>query len=583
MKNIFELFGKVLISSEAIRTSANLDLVKYGVVTDFLLTEEQEQFLKTVNTSEQISTLFSVKERKNGPPEDLITKQLLHYIEVYGLGSPGLFNLEVKGKKLEVPILYVAGITQEQLEAEAINLAYSNAPLKDASLLRDIIRENCITLDINKVQNNELKVLLFRPETDVFESADDLVRYFIFDLLDTTLLIKDEKTISGLKQRNNKVNKRLLEKHADVLAKSFNRFKPLILALKNKNTAKIINKISKMSKSAHVPLKQSFTKTFIADAYRNHETYEWNLLERVSMRDLFKFLNLLKIRKEKIENDVYLIRNGKIHVKPRKQIYNVDIIETIEENILREISIRLTHLKNKNILLDDKIDFGLPISRKQTVGDFPFGSRVSVSGNRISFGIHWKNSGGATDLDLSCIDLDGKRVGWGSYRGYGDDENGILFSGDVVSAPGDGAMEFFTSGPEHLYALYMNVFSGNENSDYRIIVGREGKNQWIKDIVFAQDMTTKSRSSFLGIVNGNDFIVYDASSGDNSVSFRYNPNILKRAAIGTWTIKELFDRIGINYEVDKSDNLVYDYHITSDRMTFTDLERLFEDTNEKTV
>lgn len=564
--NILELTGKMVARYNG--RAINLDYIDYGVVLDFVPTAEQIEVLKCANPDRVTRTLFSVKERRKLDVEALVAKQILHYIEVYGLDTPGLFNLEVEGNDAKVPMKFISGMTEAELGVEVLRLAYSNAPLKSASLVRAVITENFIRVDFERVANNELRIQLFRPERDTFRDGADFVRWVIYSTLGVSLVIKNKKTIASLKTKAD-VSADLLERHKLPLAQVFNRMKPLILAMKNPSNAKVVNEISRLSKTNHKPLRQSFAKTFIADAYRDPFAFNYDLLVGASTRDLIKFLNLIKVRFAELDADVFLIRNGKMHVEPRVEQYDRSKLEYVERKVLEEMKRRLQHLVGKTIALPSNVDYGLPVSRKQTVGEMPFGTKVKVDDKRLSAGIYWENAWGARDLDLSCIMLDGSRSGWGDRYAYED--NGVWFSGDVTDAS-KGAMEFFTSKNE-TYALYLNVFSGNEESDFELIVGRGSKKHWVDDVIFRQRLTTKDRQTFLGVVKDREFIVYDGSTGSSGASFGVRPELLKRAVIGMWTIKELFDAVGIKY-VDNDGESVYDYTVNTENMTFSLLEDL---------
>ena len=118
----------------------NLSNVEYGFVTDFEPTTEQVKVLKSIFKPLPIVTLFSVEERKNSSPEELICKQILHYIETYGLESSGLFNLEVTKGKI-ISIAYIRACTIAQLSAKVTALIESNRPIKDVKPVVDVIRE----------------------------------------------------------------------------------------------------------------------------------------------------------------------------------------------------------------------------------------------------------------------------------------------------------------------------------------------------------------------------------------------------------------------------------------------------------
>ena len=68
-------------------------------------------------------------------------------------------------------------------------------------------------------------------------------------------------------------------------------------------------------------------------------------------------------------------------------------------------------LNGKSFYLPSDVKYALPTSEKMFVGNIPTGTKFL--GDNLAVGIYWENEWGATDLDLSAINIDGK-VGWNS-------------------------------------------------------------------------------------------------------------------------------------------------------------------------
>jgi hypothetical protein len=213
----------------------------------------------------------------------------------------------------------------------------------------------------------------------------------------------------------------------------------------------------------------------------------------------------------------------------------------------------------------------MPISRKQTVGQLPYGSTVTVDGN-ISSGVYWKNEWGASDLDLSTIDLSGQRVGWGDLSGYTHSD--IKFSGDVTYAE-NGGTEFMTSNKSS-YGLFLNVFNGSSNSSYELVVGQQqGKSKsWVDTPIVREKTTLSSRSNVIGFVKGNQYIAFNGRIGSSHISGgSKDAAIISRGLSKMWTVKELFNQFGIEYdEVQQHDS--YDHDLTYSSFSFEKLEKL---------
>ena len=285
-RNILKLF-KVMVADVSTLDTSN---VSGGFVTNFTPTPLQLKTLREEFKPLDVVTLFTVEERETASLSYLLTKQVLHYIEVYGLDAPGLFNLEQKNGTVAT-LAYVRGVSKQELGDLVRSLLYANAPVKDATDLKAIIETYGIQFDVPKIRNNEMRVLLFRLGTDVFDNGDDAVRYMCYVATESALLIKSKEVIEAIEKCGSVFNTPFFNAHATVLAKVFHRHKNLILAAKTAENRHAINKISRLAKTLHVPVYESLSKRFVAEAYAGRVGA--SVLHGMSVRDKLKFLNLL--------------------------------------------------------------------------------------------------------------------------------------------------------------------------------------------------------------------------------------------------------------------------------------------------
>lgn len=566
--NVLKLFNALVVSSNTSVGKLDTSLVeKYGVVTDFAVDANQKAALAAQFQPLPIRTLFGRVERDTASIFALITKQILHYVEVYGLNRPGLFDLEVEEGKI-VSLRYVRGITSEQLADQVRELLYTNAPIKDADQLKQIIKDFSVDYDINRVANNELRVALFDVAKHTFTSGDDAVRYLVMNATGKTLLIKSKQVIEDVKK--SLVGAAFFEKHEKPLAQVFNRHKAIILAAKNRSNRSAINRITRLSKTQHVPVHEPIGKRFVALALRGRA--DASALKKVSIRDKFKMLNLIEYKLMGHDTDAFVVRNGKVHLESGRAVYDQVGLKSVRGMILFSLEEDLAHLEGKRILLDASVDYGLPVSRKQALGNLPYGTCITVTGGRISSGVYWHDDWGARDLDLSTIDRNGHRTGWGAWSGYSK-TNPVTFSGDVTSAY-KGAMEFMTStGVE--YGLFVNIFSGNQGAGFELVVGRDGKDRWIDDVLIREKSQLDSRGNVIGFVNDNKFVVYQGRLNDNRWSVDNKSSaIVARGTSKFWTVSQLFDSLGISYDLDRADAVEYDHDMTYAGFSYDKLEDL---------
>lgn len=567
-REVLDLF-KVMVTPSK-EPKIQMDMIDYGVVTDFVPTREQSYILMEYFKPLPITTLFTREERDNADPIELITIQLLHYLEVYGLNSPGLFNLEMTSGSI-VTMNYVRGVTVEELGDMVRKLLYTNAPVKDSENLVKIISHYNISYEINNVANNELRVLLFNPKKDTFALGDDVVRYVCWLATNSALLIKSKEVIQSVNAISVNISEDFLTRHETQLAKVFNRHKRLIMALKNPSTRTVINRISRYSKVLHQPIKTHISKEFINYALKGTINVE-SVLSKLGVRDKFKYLNLLAYKRKKSSNDIFVIRNGKAHFEPNRKVWDDQDIDRVEKAVIASLKKDLEFLNKTKILLDEKVHYGLPISRKQTIGNLPFGTVVHVNGP-ISSGMYWENSWGANDLDLSTINENGDRIGWGMYSGY-DNKNPVIFSGDITSAP-RGAMEFMTSTGQH-YGLFVNIYSGLIGAGMELVVGEASDDEWITDVVIREKHALKSTGNIIGFVQGDKYVVFAGRLGGGRYS---SGNAKSKAAVAygmadRWTLNRLFDELGIKYHTKPEKDVYYDHDLSYTNMSYDKLESL---------
>lgn len=570
---ILKLFKSVVITPEQFKAEPHFFVdPRHGYATNFYPNMEQQAALQAFFNPLPLTTLFTVEERRIKSPVELIRKQVLDYLATYGLNTPGIFNLEVTTGTI-ITFNFVNGISVEQLRIKLKQLLVTNAPVKDAPALAAIVKHYNVEFDINEVVNNELRVILFDANKDTFTSGDDAVRYICFKASGNSLLIKSPEVINSVKALAYTFEPEFLERHKTVLAQVFNRHKRIIMSLKTDNKRSVINAISRLSKKAHVPVHEGFSKRFISAAL-NGNVAAYTALDKISIRDHFKYLNILEHKLRQSSEDVFVIRNGKSHLESNRPVYSRAQIEDVQNKVIESLRKHLGHLQGRNILLDPNVNYGLPISRKQALGNLPFGTKITVNSGEISTGIYWENAWGATDLDLSAIDVDGGRVGWGYYSGYADRD--IIFSGDITYAP-NGAMEFLTSRTNYdvPYGLLVNAYSGVATAGLELVIGKKTDDQWIENPIVREKHNMPGRGSILGFVKDGAFVVYAPAVSASHVSSSKNRPIVQRGVTPFWTIRDVFDKIGLRYDLNRVEGKNYHYDLSYSNFSLDKLEELF--------
>lgn len=572
MRAVFDYFRVILIADDQAADVLDTRYLDRGIILNFAPNRLQQTLIESFIADSKIRTLFSAEEAAEGSLYDKITKQLHHYVATYWFDSPeAVMNIEGRAEPLS--LMTIRGVTRAGLQALVDNILYVNRPAKDTQDLVKVMAECGLSYRLNEVKNNELRIQLFDDASDAFDSGDDAVRYIVLKCTKQPLLIKSTEVVSKVQEESNAISAAFLNRHLVPLSHCFNRHKRIIVALKVGSASAAVhaavNHVTRLSKKLHQPIGMPKNKTFINDALRGFGLYDQRELDQFQLRDLFRYLNLLSFKKLGLGDDVFIIRNGKTWAEADRPTHNVALLDEIENLVLSTIRARVAHaLEGKTIALPRNIDYGLPTTRKQTVGQLPFGTKITVEG-AISSGIYWKNEWGASDLDLSAVDGNGSRVGWGQLSGY-DAHNSIAFSGDIVGAP-NGAMEFLTSS-DPSYGLFVNIYSGNVGCEGELLVGLRSSEKWIEKAEVREKFKLGSRSNLIGFVDGRTFTVFLGRLGQRRASFDVNTLVIKKGKSYAWTVKKLMGYCGLPWREAAIDA---DHDLSYSGFTFDKLEALF--------
>lgn len=570
-KLLLDNFKCMLVANKTPKV-LNYQFMTKGILLNFVPLQTQVEAIKQYIRDANVSTMFSVDEVNNLSTDEKILKQLNHYALQFGTNYAFDVMRATDTGSNAVTITLIRGVTSKELQLLIDDSLYSNRPVKDSKAIVTIIKHYGLVYRISDIKNNELRVALFDVNKDKFTNGDDAVRYLVNVCGESDLLIKSKDVVAKVQANASKVSVKFIENHASVLSEVFNRHKRIIMAVKlgNKALRSVINRISRHSKQTHKPIAMAKSKTFVADALKV-KTYNYRNLDKFSLRDKLKILNLLEFKTKRLTSDIFVIRNGRTHLAEDRPVYEVAQIKSVIEQVLRSIEKDLAHLKGKTIVLPKEIDYGLSISRKQSVGNLPFGTKVYTEGREISAGVYWRNDWGARDIDLSAIDNEGNRTGWGSRYGYGrGGSTGVQFSGDIVNAP-DGAMEFLTSHSEH-YGLFANIFSGEPGAKIQVLVGTKQREQWIENTVIREELSLKSRGNIVGFVQGKTFTVFYGRMNESHVSNGRNKVMIQKALSMKWTVRTLLDHFGIAH-VEQAKKA--DFDLSYAGFTYDKLEALF--------
>lgn len=522
-------------------------LLKATVPRGFIFSPEvisnysEQELLKIAKdigrTPAQLNSSFhkSWKKVKEADIAQLVLEQVIHYFTTYGFESLGIYDKDsvyIPNEQLEVPnvkldsmnLVVIKGYTKEELKKKVLKILSFAVALKEDTL--NYIVEICIFVrmsfeDLKIVKNKEVRIKLYDYLDVLPKDPLEFLRFLLYRTINETLLIKNKEIIEKIAVGDELSALMLFTKYKERyglrnLAKIFNRFKPLFLAFKSDSSYQInsiINKISKLSKKYHEPMKVDYLNE-ITSMIKKRESISLDRLEvELGSVNTFRKIRLayaLKYRTKDVSSILYRIRNGKswaaeINYDKYIRTKSDEVLEVVFRCIVDDIN---KHVRHKKIYLPMNIEYALPATEKQFTGNLPSGTYVTMNQNMV-FGVHWFNHKERVDLDLSLITNEGK-YGWdGEYR---SGSRGILFSGDVTDAPRpEGGSELFyiqTGFLESPAILMVNYYNYSpEEVPFEIIAAKHHPQNFDKnyvvdpnDIVCSTESKIDSKQKILGIV-----------------------------------------------------------------------------------
>ena len=528
----------------------------------------------------------SLKKVVSSSLEKLIIEQIVHYFTTYGYESLEITDGDVyiPSEMLDVPDLNdgykfvsIRKISSEELKKKLWNLCESGIALsrdtlenmEELSSYMDIDKKN-----LEKIRNKEFKARMYDKLSIVPEDPVEFLRYLLYILTGSSLLIKDYDTMNSLVSCDKVKANILINRYKKIyglerLSEIFNRFKPLFLSLKTnlsdlgqfylsddeneskydedcKEVNSLINKISHLSKKYHKPFSKNDLDMFYEWVMVNNNKKDFKaiLKKKIEKAGVFRAIRLINY----INSDssrVYKIRNGKVWVckKEKEKSISKEVLSILEGYV---VDILKKNVNSKKIYLDKSVSLAVPQSEKQFVGNIPFGSSVCFDKDNLVVGIHWFNTKDRVDLDLKIISND-YSIGWNTnYK----KEDKLIFSGDVTSAPlPDGASEYIyidKDVDDTIFSLKINNYTRYvEGSEYEFIIAKALRDDICKNyIVNSNNVILKipgnklqkgmSEHSLGSIIVGDNikFVFTDLCTADRSVSFNSDvENILREYTI----------------------------------------------------
>lgn len=544
-----KLFNVILVDNDIESSDLKLDkTLKHGFILNPIVANKDEDKVNSIIqylidnklTGADLNKTFHKSWRiiQLSTREELLIEQLLHYITTYGFKELGIYSdstIYIPNEELNVPFVgklpltVILPITKDELINKCVDLFRKGIALKEETIddILFILKElNCkFNSEILDTLKNKEAIVKIASTLGIYPSSPtEFVRFLIYISTQNTMIIKNYETIQKIKISNTDISFYCKQFGLEKLSQVFLRYKPIFLAFKDSNSKNksTINKLRKLAKKNHVPMKEDYLNNITSS--KTYDISELNdNLNKVNNFRKTRLLYALQTRMSDSDVRLYKIRNGKTYVtKVDKETKSFDDVY----NIIYRNFIDSLDLKGKDILYPKDIDYALPSSEKMFIGNIPTGTCFNIGGDAL-FGIYWENSGGGYDLDLSGMDLDTK-IGWNSdYR----NNNGTLkYSGDNTEAP-NGASEFLyaSKGLNNPYIITNNIYNGSIGCKMKIIIAKEktqnynrnymvNPNNVIVEIETIMDSKEKTLGLFMPTKDGVKIILTDFGSGNAQVS-----------------------------------------------------------------
>lgn len=496
-----------------------------AIADDVLIDQIRSFYLSTSKANQAFHK--SWQTIKDTPQEELWMQAIIHYFTTYGYDALGIEGeVYIPAEQLDIPndikLINVIGLTDNELQEKILELGSGIALSKDTlEAIIHVIEGYGYKIEVDRIQNRELKSALYDLYDIVPQDPTEYLRFVISRLTGKTLLIKSKKFIDEIKECESQIQRReldrLIQKAPASLPEIFFRYKPLFLALKHVSSNKsFFNKLRKNANVMHKPLSEDYLNS-ITGRIKNGRSIEEldTYLKGATLYRKIRLANALKFRMASPQSIVYKIRNGRSWVDDFV-FKNTNEAEKAYSKVVSSMKI------DKTVYMPDYIDYALPATEKQFIGNIPSNTKISVPDNLI-VGVYWENVGRhRIDLDFSSISMDGK-IGWNSsYKSTSQD---VLFSGDMTDAQG-GASELMYFGQEKrkTYALLLNYYNFDEDVPVpaKVFVAHEvpknfSQNYVANNIIMQAEIKIEHKQTFLGVVYGNSLFLSSSAIG-NSIS-----------------------------------------------------------------
>jgi len=354
-ESIFRLFNAVIEVVDCTHIYFE-DTIKYGFYIDKkYISSQLFKIVKDIYlSSEQVNNSFykNWETIRNLSDQKRFVDQILHYMSTYGMESVGMYNKKtvyIPHQELDIPeitediiLIPINIINKNQLLTLLKNIIYQDIAFSKQSI-EDIkcIFENYNTfmkqISYDSIKNRELKSSLNELFGIVPSDPEEWIRFLMFKLTDSSLLIKNRETRKLIYMASKNPVKmvffeKMLNEAPKNLASIFYRYKMIFLALKKISKNKtFFNKLRRQAPKMHVPIKSDYFSTIISqiqsDKFNISEFKTKLEFSKISIFRKIRLSESLMYRINPTDTISYRVRNGKQFTK--KFYWNHNTTDTL--------------------------------------------------------------------------------------------------------------------------------------------------------------------------------------------------------------------------------------------------------------
>lgn len=541
-KLVVKLFNASLETDSKVEFSELLSkALKVGyVIHPNASTSGVEQFIDNECSYDYNTTFYKSWETiRDKTRFELFLDQILHYSSTYGTNYKGECWIP-EDAEIELPEIrnykFINVITKDEVIKRCEKMLFSGIALKEETMndILDILKGLKHKVDIEKVKNKEAKMRLYKETGTLPNDSIEFIRYLTFTSTGSTLLIQNAEMFTLIQMSRLNISKLIEDFGMVKLSSMFLRYKNIFLAFKraNKKNSTVINKLRKLAVNNHKSITSRIEVLDLVKMGKLNSVSDvkqilskFNLLKDLNNFGLVKLIETIEQRRNQTGFRFFPIRNQKLWVK-EQTIEQKDSNANLVKAALRDELV--TRLKTKfpnglKVKLTEGVNLTLPRTEKSFVGNVPLGTSFDFEGTHNIFGINWKGSEGAQDLDLAIIDLHGYKIGWNAS--YKTSNNSIVYSGDMTSANPQATELMYCAKGFNDGLIKVNGYNYERGAKFRFFVAKEEiknmkRNYMVNpdNIIFQSDCVMESREKMLGVVSENKLVITQFRTGNKRVS-----------------------------------------------------------------